>query len=258
MIYKNLLFLLSITPLCRDEFRILFSIILLYLFRSNKYIFTFLIYYYFRNLIFIFHMLCIYKDRISKSNLELRFSMEKIFRDIFILKTDFKNIPNCNTIFVINYPKIYYESFAILLLPKDLTIAMQDKLLCKLFCDNFLYKPVYRKKKYGKSYKDVKRQIKNRLKENISVAGLVSTEDTKLSRIRTGLFRIAKELNVPVTPVVIDTIDVSPDFRIVKQNFQIYVGESFYAGDNVYNDTYRVRKLFKEKLQLFKDTKYIF
>jgi hypothetical protein len=99
--------------------------------------------------------------------------MEKIFRDIFILKTDFKNIPNCNTIFVINYPKIYYESFAILLLPKDLTIAMQDKLLCKLFCDNFLYKPVYRKKKYGKSYKDVKRQIKNRLKENISVAGLV-------------------------------------------------------------------------------------
>jgi hypothetical protein len=174
------------------------------------------------------------------------------------LKTDFKNIPKCNSIFVINYPKIYYESFAILLLPKDLTIAMQDKLLCKLFCDNFLYKPVYRKKKYGKSYKDVKRQIKQRIKENVSVAGLVSTEDTKLARIRTGLFRIARELNIPVTPVVIDTIDIAVDFRIVKQNFQIYVGESFYVSDNVYNDTYRVRKLFKEKMQLFKDTKYVF
>lgn len=258
MIYKNLLFIFSILPLLRDEFKILIPTLLLYIFRKNKYLFIILAYYYSRNLLFILHTILIFSNKIDKYNLGIKQNISIVFNNVFNFQPEFDNIPQCNTIFVVNYPKIYYESFALLLLPKNLTIAMQDNLLCKTFCENFLYKPVYRKKKYGKSYKNVKLQIKQRLKENISVAALVSTEDTKLVRIRTGMFKIAKELNIPVTPVVVDTIDISTDCRLLKQNFKLYVGESFYVSDNVYNDTYRVRKLFKEKMEYFKNTKYIF
>lgn len=258
MIYKNLIFIISTLPLLRNEFKMLIPILLLYIFKKNIYLLTLVWFYYIRNLLFIFYTLRVFLNKIDKDNVGIKQDISMIFNNVFNFQPEFKNIPTCNTIFVVNYPKIYYECFALLLLPKKITILMQDKMLSRIFCDNFLYKPVYRKKKYGKSYKNVRLQIKQRLKENISVAALVSTEDTKLVRIRTGIFKIAKELNIPVTPVVIDTIDISTDCRILKQNFKIYVGESFYVSDNLYNDTYRVKKLFKEKIEYFKNTKYIF
>ena len=68
----------------------------------------------------------------------------------------------------------------------------------------------------------------------------------KISKLRTGLFRIAKELNISITPISIDYINAVYGI-IPNQNFRICVGETFKPTE-IYNDIYKVRKFFKEKL----------
>lgn len=215
------------------------------------------IYFYYKNILFIRHTIKAFSTpkSIDKENSNIKKIVNRMFNDLFVLNLDFANIPSVQTIFVANYPVSYYDSFSTMLIPSNIAIVMQDNFLTRLTWNKIIYKSIFRKKKYGKSYNNIKREIKKCVNDGLSILGYVTTDSNiNICRVRTGLFRIAQELNIPVTPLVFDTVNIS-NFRITEQNFQIYTGNSFYVSDPE-KDCRKVKKLFKEKIQLFKETKF--
>ena len=191
----------------------------------------------------------------SSGDKKLKLKTSELFNDIFRLKTNFKNLSTKVTIFIANYPESYVEYLTIMLIPRETSIILRGNAIVK----DFIYKPI-KKNSSQDTYENIKKQIKNSLEKNTSVFGYCTLyEPYKLFKLkmRTGLFRIAKELNVTITPVVFDIIDTDNFFSIKQQNYEIYIGESFYVSD-IEKDVKTVRKLFKDKLKEFKENKYIF
>jgi hypothetical protein len=174
-----------------------------------------------------------------------------MFSHLFNLQRDFTNLPKENTIFVANYPENYYDCFSTMLIPKNLAIIMENNIANKFIWDSKINKSIFRK---NGDYNFTKNQIENSIKNNFSVLGYCMKPRRLLTTIRTGLFRIAKELNVSITPVVFDTIIIS-NFKIIKQNFRIYIGESFYVNEPE-KDIKIVKKIFKKKISEFKENKF--
>jgi len=215
-----------------------------------------LIFFYFENILFAKYIFSLFFIQKSLSDKNLRNNTIEMFRDVFYLKTHYKNLPKQPTIFVANYPQNYYETFAFMLIPTDLSVILAPTKYIKYICDRIVSKTIFGggRREVGKSsYEHVKDRIKCSLEKNISVIGYCN-KPRKMINMRTGLFRIAKELNVTITPIVFDTIDVC-NFQILKQNFQIYVGKSFYVSD-IEKDVKNVKKIFKDKVKEFKKTKY--
>lgn len=240
-----LIILLTIMFLKRSKnttYNILIMIMILYI-------------YYMRNIKIMTTIVKSYIIGKSDGDKKLKLKTSKLFNDIFTLKTEFKNLNTNPTIFIANYPERYPEYLSIMLIPKNLSIILRGDVLFKEFVD----KPI-KKNPTNSTYENIKKQIKNSLEQNTSVFGYCTIcEPYKLFKLkmRTGLFRIAKELNVTITPVVFDIVDIDNFFSIKQQNYEIYIGESFYVSD-IEKDVKTVRKLFKDKLKEFKQNKYIF
>ena len=75
-----------------------------------------------------------------------------------------------------------------------------------------------------------------------------------ISKLRSGMFSIAKELNVSVTPVCVDYIDTYFG-AITNQNFRIRVGDTFMIDDTNIS-IQKTKKFFKETMKEFKKRKY--
>ena len=98
----------------------------------------------------------------------------------------------------------------------------------------------------------------NNIKEGRSVFSYVTKTPrlgpTYIQNIRTGMFKLAKELNVPVTLIAIDYID-STFGMIHSQNFNIEIGDTFMV-DDVNESVYIAKKFFKDKMCKFTSEKY--
>ena len=117
--------------------------------------------------------------------------------------------------------------------------------------------PIYTKAK--NSYENTKNEVCNNIKEGRSVFSYVTKTPrlgpTYIQNIRTGMFKLAKELNVPVTLITIDYID-STFGMIHSQNFNIEIGDTFMV-DDVNESVYIAKKFFKDKMCKFTSEKYI-
>ena len=71
-----------------------------------------------------------------------------------------------------------------------------------------------------------------------------------VSTLRTGIFSIAKNLNITITPIVFDHISNNFGF-ISSKKFKIYIGKSEKVND-VEEDVKNLRTLFLRKLRMFK------
>lgn len=233
---------------------IIIFIIILRRTKNTSYILTILMLYYIKNLKIISTIVQSYVVGKSSDDKKLKLKTSELFNDIFTLKTDFENLTTKHTIFIANYPESYVEYLTIMLIPKKMSIVMRGNAIVKEFVD----KPI---KKCGDehNYEKIKKQIKNSLEKNSVFGYCTKYEPHKLFKLkmRTGLLRIAKELNSTITPIVFDIIDIDVFGRIKQQNYQIYIGNSFYVSD-IEKDVKTVRKLFKDKLKEFKQSKYVF
>ena len=72
--------------------------------------------------------------------------------------------------------------------------------------------------------------------------------------IRSGLFNISKELNIPITLVAIDYVDINYGIMF-KQNFNIVIGDTFNV-ENVSESMYKAKKFYKENITNFMKNKY--
>jgi hypothetical protein len=97
----------------------------------------------------------------------------------------------------------------------------------------------------GGSFEIVKQQIGEKYRKGLSIFTYVTSISHSighLNRVRKGMFTIAKELGIPVTPIAIDYIHYNCIGAIVPQNFRISVGETFNV-NSVEEARYRT-KLF--------------
>jgi hypothetical protein len=101
---------------------------------------------------------------------------------------------------------------------------------------------------YRKTHQAQYNYIKSRVKKNIDkgydvFAYISRVNDPKFIRpFRTGILRIAQELNIPVTPVVIGRIKHCL-YAIQKQSYKVFSVKSFYVKNPVL-DAIKLRRFF--------------
>jgi hypothetical protein len=168
----------------------------------------------------------------------------KINREKITLKT---------TIFVANYVSNYIEYMVHGLLCDKLCLILKKKGAdyiryiygdeCVIPCDK-------------NTYKIVERKVKYKIKKGYSIFSYVERDSGKrkneyeVSSFRSGIFNIAKKLNVTITPICIDHL--RHNYGIIKNNkFQVKIGETFYV-ENVEKAMDNVKKFFKYELNQMK------
>ena len=193
-----------------------------------------------------------------KDNFVLQKIVYNMYSKNLRLKTDFSKNPNIPSIFVCNYCNDRLENLACILIPKNIVILMRDTLKKISKLHKLVKWAIYIKEK--NSYDNTKKEIEEHIKEGRSIFSYVTKTPRlgpiHIENIRTGMFKLAKELNIPVTPIVIDYIDTT--FGIINgQNFHITIGDTFYVDDPI-KSAYETKKYFKKMMNKFTKLKYIF
>ena len=170
---------------------------------------------------------------------------DKLFYTHFNYKHNFYNLPTKPTIYVANYVMDRIENISCILIPTRLCVIMGSG-----FIDHFklnkIVKYTHATRKHSGEYQEVKSSIKNKLNSGISVFSYISRPfiSNHIGKVRSGMFRIAKELNVTITPIYFDYIKHS--YGVIPfQDFNIVVGDTFYV-NNIELSVYRTKLFFKK------------
>ena len=193
-------------------------------------------------------------DNINDINVNTKI-ITRMFNQVFDFKHNFYKLPDKPTIYVCNYVYDRLEHLSWLLIPKSVYCIMNYKIE-RLF--KRIVKHIIKRNGGLNTFQDIKTQIKEKLDTNFSILVYVTTPKEKvgeISRLRTGMFRIAKELNRTITPIAIDYIHYDHFGSIPYQRYEIRVGDSFYVDDPLV-DSLRTRKFFKDSLEEFKNNKF--
>ena len=181
-----------------------------------------------------------------------------IFNKYFNYTNNFECIPKNKTIYVSNYVSDRLENIACIMIP-NISIILADTFLRVSKLNNVICN-LDSVNKYAKNkYQTVKKIVKDRHDNGYSVFVYIEDPSTVIGelgvgKLRSGMFSIAKELNITITPVVFDHIEYNKFGMIYKQNYSIKIGKSFHV-KNVKNSIYRTRKFFRNNLKIFKINK---
>lgn len=189
---------------------------------------------------------------------KLRDIVNSIYSPTLKIKTNFKKLPSYPSIIVCNYCNDRLENLSCILIPKNMAIMMRDGLKKTTKLHKLVKWPIFTQEK--NSYDNSKKEIVEHIKEGRSIFTYITKYPRNIPnyipKIRSGMFSIAKELDLPITLVAIDYIDIK--FNIIQdQNFYIEIGDTFKV-DNVQDSMYKARKFYTEKMNKFIKQKYIF
>lgn len=179
------------------------------------------------------------------------------FEQYFHFKTNFECIPKTPTIFVANYVSDRFENIACITIP-NISIILGNVCVDKVKIHKII-KNVIVKKHSTNQYDSIKTQIDEHYKNGSSLFAYIEEPSTVIGdgvgRLRSGMFSIAKELNITVTPVVFDHIEYNKLGMIYDQNYRIKIGETFHVHD-VKQCKYITRKFYRDTLKEFKKKKF--
>jgi hypothetical protein len=189
-----------------------------------------------------------------KDNNIARNLVTDLFNRNFRLITNFEKIPKKPTIFVVNYVRDRVENLACVILPVNICpiIAKWLKSLGKLITPIII-------RGDEKQYDNMKTQIKDIHDKGFYIFVYIEKccsyiNDESLGTIRNGIFNIAKDLDIEVTPIAFDKILYTYGM-LKKQNYQICVGDTFKV-ENVNYSKYKTRRFLGDKIKYFKKTKF--
>ena len=257
--YTNYLFTLSFTLLL---ILILISISDINI-KLKIFIISIIIFYYYTNLHFIFFYINVvlkygYISSVDKrkDNIILYDTCYNMFSNKFRLHLNFNKLPQKPSLIVCNYCHDRFENLALILIPRNIVILIRDVVLKYTKLDKLIKWVIVIKKE--NNYESTKKEIQKHINEGRSVVSYVSKDPyfgpTHIRNIRSGIFKISKDLNIPITPLAIDYID--NNYGIINyQNFNMKTGNTFYVND-VKQSMTSVKKFFKNSLKSFKKNKY--
>jgi len=171
---------------------------------------------------------------------------------------NFEALSKEHTIYLVNYPVTILEYALASVLPTPVCMVSSDrakKLLSLAYePDNYL---VFDSSKKN-NYEHLNELIRERIKK-VSLYVYVDDMSKRISddhvgTLRKGMFYIAKELGVNITPIAMDSI-VTKGGIIVPQKFEVSVGETHKVEDPV-KSMYEVRKFLLNEKKRFMNTKF--
>jgi len=195
------------------------------------------------------------EDRIDDS--KLRETVKYIYSPILNLKTNFKKLPNRPTIFLANYCNDRFENLSCILIPKNMAILMRDGLKNTTKLHKLIKWPIFTSEK--NNYENTKKEIIKHINEGRSIFAYITKYPENvpniINKVRSGMFSLAKELDIPITLVAIDYIDTKL-CNIERQNFHIDIGDTFNVID-IRDSICKTRKYYGKTLSKFMKRKYI-
>lgn len=197
--------------------------------------------------------------RILAGNKELyRSLVSNIFSKCFTLRHNFNTIPSHPTIFLSTYPITVLEYAIPSLIPRQicfLTSRRAEKAL------KLVYGPeeylVFNDSK-GNNYEYLREEIRKRI-QTTSMFVYVEDKtqrihDFHVGNMRKGMFHIAKELGVTITPLAVDGIIIENGV-IPEQKFEVLLGPTQKVTDPI-TTMLDVRKFLLENKRYFQKTKF--
>jgi len=174
----------------------------------------------------------------------------------FYLSENFKDLPKENSIIVCNYPSDFLEYFVKWLIPKYSVFVVIKEI------GGFMEKIAGIKTlsvKRGGGYEDLKIQIKEAIKHS-SIFVYINQPEYRISKkcigkFRTGMFSIAHELHIPITPIITDVIHQNKGY-IPYQNYRIKIGKTEIIS-NLENYINKIRINYKKNILHFSKNKKI-
>ncbi len=174
--------------------------------------------------------------------------------------SNFDKLPTNPTIYLVNYPVTILEYALPSILPKPVCMVSSDrakKLLSLAYePENFL---VFDSRKKN-NYENLRELIRERIKK-VSLYVYVDDmskriNDNHIGTLRKGMFYIANELGITITPIAMDTIATRHGI-IPPQKFEVKVGDTQEVDDPKLT-MYNVRKFLLDEKRRFSETKFDF
>jgi hypothetical protein len=195
------------------------------------------------------------KLRNIQNNYITRILVTDFFNRYFRLINNFSNIPKKPTIFLSNYVKDRVENLACMMLPVDICPMLASWLK---YLQNFIT-PIIIRGKSGQ-YDIMKDKIKEMHDKGFYIFVYIeqqfsSINDDQVGKLRNGVFNIAKELDIDVTPIAFDRVLYSKNYILKKQNYQICVGDTFKV-DDIKESKYKTRRFLRDRIRYFNKTKF--
>lgn len=211
---------------------------------------------YIRNIRLFFSIVMMYKKHYNLFDRSLlNKDITKMFSSNFKFIHNFQKLPKHPTIFVCNYIHNRLENIACVLIPDQVAIMMVKPAMemCRF---NHIISPIICRNIKGKDFENIRHKISNFINNGTSVFayanhGVYGTT----GRIRTGLFKIAKTLNITITQIAIDNIN-STFSSIPYQRFEIKIGKTFYV-QNPTIDAIKTHKFFSKSYKQFQKKKFM-
>jgi len=178
-----------------------------------------------------------------------------MYTNIFTLHHNFYKIPRYNTIFVSNHAYNPIDFCSIQLLPTKLCFIVGGIGTAK-----FIIKPLFGSSNHiffnlntNSNFDQIKEKIKEKIQQTSILVFVerfsLMESNKKIAPLRSGIFSIAKDLNIPITPLLIDSVRTTNGV-IDKQPFELVIGDTMMV-DVVKRDCRNVRKfMIKEKQRL--------
>jgi len=195
------------------------------------------------------------KSSINTNNYITRILTTNLFNKNFNIIHNFDKIPEKPTIFLSNYVKDRVENLACMLLPVNLCLLIAESLKP---LENFINPIITRGD--SKQYYIMKDKINDFHKKGFNIFVYIeksnsSINDEKLGVIRNGIFAIAKDLNISITPIAFDRIVYDKYGILNRQNYQIRIGDTLKV-DNINDSKYKTRRFLDSQIKYFNKTKF--
>jgi hypothetical protein len=186
-----------------------------------------------------------------------RANVKTLFRNYLRPKFLGYNLPSHPTIIIANYPSTYIEYLANYLLSNNICMLLYKGSVIQSKITKYFYEEdqilfVGRGSKFAETQEKVKAKIARGYTVLVYAEKKFYQRRTKydISTLHSGIFSIARNISVPITPVVFDHIDHTLGI-VSNDDYKIYVDRTRDVKDAVQSMD-EVRILFRRKLRLFK------
>lgn len=174
--------------------------------------------------------------------------------DIRVYSTDSKRLNPTPNIILCNYTSDRIENFSLLFLQKPSSFMMRKR-LCKNFGFDKLCDVITTEEK--SCFNETLQKVYMKLKEGKYVISYINKSPYinrhNYGKIHTGMFKIARELGIPITLVAFDNIQTTWYGAICDQPFLINTGPTFFIEKerSINEYVYITRKYFRRQTEKF-------
>lgn len=215
------------------------------------------LYIYWRNIYLILGLFLITKAILKEYPVESRDNDDVVrnmvtgyFSTIFRLSHNLNDIPNHPTIYIANYSHDRLEHVTLAMIPTKVC-ALMGRGFINMAKTNYIMKYSLTMDGNG-NFNKIKDSIDEMLKNGISVIAYVEKRlllnKLLVGRLRSGIFKIAKDLNTTITPIVFDHIYYNSYGIVPRQNYSIVVGKTNKVV-NIEKSIYETRLFMKNSLR---------